>query len=94
MQRDKKYLESAAHAYVAASEKAAEFESEDNLRAKTTARFGLQRRALEYAADFLEHWTRNVLDGGEMHEVCIPAINQLRQLVADADMVIKTRKEQ
>lgn len=86
---DKHYLESAAHAYVATSKKHADSEAKEDKRTKNIARIALQTEALRYAADFMEHWTSLMLDGGDRARACKPGVNQLRELVMDAERLLK-----
>lgn len=85
---DKKYLEAAAHGYVATSNKLKESETKANKRVKNLARIKLQAEALRYAAEFLDQWTGLLMDGGERKRKCKVAIDQLKELYTDAQRML------
>lgn len=85
-----KKLEQSAHIYVWASTKQKLYPSGAvAARDKARGRLHIQNEALRYAADFLEEWTRLLLDGGAQHRKCKAAIAQLREIVSDAEQVLK-----
>jgi hypothetical protein len=90
---DKKYLESAAHAYVATSKRFADTEEREDQRNKNLARIKLQTEALRYAADFMEHFTGLMLDGGDRLRACKPGIDQLREIVMDSERILEQMNE-
>ncbi len=82
---DKKYLESAAHAYVATSDKLKNVDSDENQRKKDMCRMRLQAEALRYAADVMAEWTRMEDASGRLTAQCQPGIDQLRRMVEGVD---------
>jgi len=83
-----KALEQAAHLYVDAADSCLPDKPYQN-RVKNIARFRLQKEALEFAADFMEQWTQNLLDGGDRKRACAAGVAQLRESVLDIERVIK-----
>lgn len=82
-------LAQSAHVYSYASKKAQGQDDRGARRSKNRARIKLQRDALAYAADFMEEITSMFLDGGERKKLCVPGVEQLRELVKDADYVLE-----
>lgn len=78
---DKQYLESAAHAYVATSNKLKNTDSDVDLRKKNMCRMALQGEALRYAADVMAEWTRMEDASGRLTQKCQEGIDQLRRMV-------------